>query len=188
MEIKFLTIEEIAYAEELAKLVYRTNIEPFFPQEQMKGFFLEYVQKDALLAKVNAHALILWGAYEDGKLYAVAGMQPEGHITMLYVLPQYQGRGTGKALIEVMRSFAYQQLKLSRITVNAMPAWTAAYFEKSGFQKDPAQENMFFVSMTSKKDGAVAYQKRPIRGVTVAIVSFITLFLCLLIVVVNYLM
>lgn len=52
-------------------------------------------------------------------------MTNEGHITMLYVHPQYLRRGIGKKLLERVRIYARMQLKLMQVSVNAMPAYTA---------------------------------------------------------------
>ncbi|MFQ7713724.1 MAG: GNAT family N-acetyltransferase [Agathobacter rectalis] len=61
-------------------------------------------------------------------------MTNEGHITMLYVHPQYLRRGIGKKLLERVRIYARMQLKLVQVSVNAMPAYTADYFRRVGFK------------------------------------------------------
>lgn len=163
MEIRNLTEREIPFASELAKVVYRSSVEPYFTDQQMRQVFYGYVDKDALHARWQEHQLMLWGAFENNNLCAVGAMQPEGHITMLYVLPQFQRRGIGRKLLAAMQKYAFSTYKLARITVNATPAWTANYFEKLGFRMMRQQPgNGAFASLEKKNSGVMEYETRPV--------------------------
>ena len=108
--------------------------------------------------------LTLWGAFEEGKLVAVAGLQAEGMITMLYVLPAYQNKGYGSKLLIVAREYAKHTLGMERVTLNATPAWTSAYFRKRGFSyfKNDRSMRVPFVPMYAMFKDMVSYEKRKV--------------------------
>lgn len=179
MEIRNLTEREITFASELAKVVYRSSVEPYFTDQQMRQAFYGYVDRDALHARWQDHQLMIWGAFENNNLCAVGGMQPEGHITMLYVLPQFQRRGIGRKLLAAMQKYAFSTCKLAGITVNATPAWTANYFKKSGFRMMRQQSgNGAFASLEKKSSGVMEYETRPISpkvllGISIGVLCLI---------------
>ena len=103
-------------------------------------------------------------------------MTNEGHITMLYVHPQYLRRGIGKKLLERVRIYARMQLKLMQVSVNAMPAYTADYFRCVGFKS--AYQGGFcngqgdmYVPMTAKSIYQVEYTPRHIADKTFIAIS-----------------
>ena len=103
-------------------------------------------------------------------------MTNEGHITMLYVHPQYLRRGIGKKLLERVRIYARMQLKLMQVSVNAMPAYTADYFSRVGFKS--AYQGGFcngqgdmYVPMTAKSIYQVEYTPRHIADKTFIAIS-----------------
>ena len=98
------------------QMIDRQGVAPFLEQEipQQMGEALD------------AAGLLLWGAFENGGMAAVAGMQPDGEITVLYVTPEKEKRGIGLLLLNVMRDYAIAVLQLQRVT-------RAPYFYKRGF-------------------------------------------------------
>lgn len=143
--IRRITEQELAYASELAKVVYRSSIEPNCADERLRKLFEAYVDRDALAKRFREGQLLLWGAFEENRIYGVGGMQPEGHITMLYVLPAFQRRNIGRNLMSMMENYAFSELKLPRVTVSAMPSFAAPYFENGQFRLLPGQEGGSFV-------------------------------------------
>lgn len=103
-------------------------------------------------------------------------MTNEGHITMLYVHPQYLRRGIGKKLLERVRIYARMQLKIMQVSVNAMPAYTADYFRRVGFKSAyqggfcNGQDDMY-VPMTAKCIYQVEYTPRHIADKTFIAIS-----------------
>ena len=90
-------------------------------------------------------------------------MQKEGHITMLYVLPVFQRKGIGKKLLITMRTYARTGYGYSDVTVNAMPVYTAAYFQKRKFeQMGQVPMGCPYVSMRAKTIEEVSYEKKEI--------------------------
>ena len=89
-------------------------------------------------------------------------MQKEGHITMLYVLPVFQRRGCGRCLLEEMKAYAANQYQLQRVTLSAMPAWTADYFTKRRFHPMEVTQSCSFVPMQAKTVARAIYEKKEI--------------------------
>lgn len=149
MEIRFLQEDEIANAAGVARFVFdhylRNRVE--FPQTI--EFVEEYLTEANLKQQKEEGRLLLWGAFESGRLWAVGGMQIDGLITMLYVLPQYFHRGMGTGILNTMRAYAKEVLGLTSVYVNATPASTMYYFESQGFRTAGPKRNtsQAYVSM-----------------------------------------
>ena len=83
-------------------------------------------------------------AEQDGKIIGYAGLWhviTEGHITNIAVLPEYRGKGVGKALVEQMIEFA-KEMEMIAITLevrisnyNAQRLYTSYGFKPEGFRK-----------------------------------------------------
>ena len=97
-------------------------------------------------------------------------VQMDGMITLLYILPQYAGRGCGMKLLMCMREYAKNELHLAKVIVNATPAWTAGYFYKQGFLPINQNPNLRtpFVPMLALSDKLMYQKKEKISGVTIA--------------------
>jgi N-acetylglutamate synthase-like GNAT family acetyltransferase len=102
------------------------------------------------------------GIAEQNLVGVAAGMQKEGHITMLYVLPVFQRRGCGRCLLEEMKAYAANQYQLQRVTLSAMPAWTADYFTKRRFHPMEVTQPCSFVPMQAKTVARAIYEKKEI--------------------------
>ena len=156
MKIRKLTNEEIKGACAFAVSIYNIAIRGCFRTQESHRYFDEYMDADRLTDEERTGALVVFGAFDSNVLCGVCGMTNEGHITMLYVHPQYLRRGIGKKLLERVRIYARMQLKLMQVSVNAMPAHTADYFRRVGFKS--AYQGGFcngqgdmYVPMTAKK-------------------------------------
>ena len=130
MKIRKLTNEEIKGACAFAVSIYNIAIRGCFRTQDCHRYFDEYMDADRLTDEERAGVLVVFGAFDSNVLCGVCGMTNEGHITMLYVHPQYLRRGIGKKLLERVRIYARMQLKLMQVSVNAMPAYTADYFRR----------------------------------------------------------
>lgn len=186
MSIRILSGQEVALAADLAQVVYRNAIEPFFNQPQMNRAFEEYADRNTLMERAEAGQVVVWGAFMGNHLYAMGAMQPEGHITMLYVLQQFQKRGTGRALLDEMKKYAFNTYNHTSVTLNAMPSWTADYFRRREFSEITAGQNITspFISMKSKIKSAPDYEARPVNMNVVLGISIGTLVLVTLVAVI----
>lgn len=162
MDIRILQEQEIAAASDLAVYVYEKCVRPFGIQTEMNQAFYEYSSAEALTELLRAGRLVLWGAFQNGQMYAMSAIQAEGHITMLYVLPQFMNRGTATALLDTMGRYAGSMWGLNGITLNAMPSWSEGFFAKHGYTRSVQLPlNAPFVPMAVKLRKEVVYEKRP---------------------------
>lgn len=133
MEIRMLREDELDNAAGLSRFVFDNCLRNRMEYPQTITFIEEYLESVHLKNLVQQQRLIIYGAFEQMQLVGVAGLQPDGMITMLYVLPQFWNRGIGSQLLVNMRRVAREQYALERVLLNATPAWTTGYFIKHGF-------------------------------------------------------
>lgn len=133
MEIRLLCESEIQMAIGVAYEIYETCVRPYARSPKEAEQFYGYVRMENLMQEVHAGRLMLWGAFEQQDLCGVSAMQSVGHITMLYVKPQYGRRGIGAQLLEHMYHYAASVWHKERVTINVMPMAAASYFYKKGF-------------------------------------------------------
>lgn len=159
-----LTAEHLPMAVQLARGVFNSCLRPMMRYVENIGYFEEYVTEEHLGMLMEQGRLMLWGIYDNGRLVAVSGMQSEGHITMLYVLPVCQRRGYGKQMLSAMKSYAKDYLNRSVVTVNVMPPEITTYFQKNGFRVSNSMQplNAPFVPMYAKAVSEVRYDVKPI--------------------------
>ena len=179
MRIKRLTEEQLPEALSIARGVFDYCLRQQITDLEMVHIFLQYSEPEHVKKMMEEGKLILWGAYEQGNMVAMSGMQNEGHITMLYVLPVYQKRGWGKKLLEEMRTYAYSEYNLSRVTLSAMPAWTADYFTKQHFMPIPTSQPCSFVPMEAPSIDRLNYESKQLPTAAVLGISLGGLAVCI---------
>jgi GNAT superfamily N-acetyltransferase len=164
MEIRMLQSDEIPQALQIARGVFDYCLKNRMDDPKMIEDFRNYTDESQIQNMEQQGSIHLWGIFEDGRMLAMSAMQREGHITMLYVLPMFQCRGYGAALLERMRAFAYEKYGYAYVTLSAMPAWTASYFAKHKFvsMNAAADHQAPFLPMQAKTLRQLAYENRPI--------------------------
>ena len=182
MEIKILQTEEVPKAVQLARGVFEYCLRNTINEAQLIESFYTYVKAVKIRkygSEVKAQKLTIWAAYdEQNNMVAVSGMQSEGHITLLYVMPYYQRRGYGKKLLLTMREYAREKLELAQVTVNAMPAWTASYFAKNKFKAVQNPQSVPYVFMHAKTVESTDYPKKEIPTAAILATSLGGLAIC----------
>lgn len=173
MEIRILKEDELAYASGLSRFVFDDCLRNRMDFAQTIPFVENYISDQNLKTMVREGRLTVFGAIEEGRLIGIGGVQSDGLLTLLYVLPQYAQKGCGKKLIETIKTYAQKELNLSQISVNATPAWTASYFQKQGFF--PVNENwkmqVPFVPMQADVRNTIHPKKEKITLSTVALAT-----------------
>ena len=164
MEIRILQSEEIKIASGLSRYVFDTCLRNRMEYPQTIAFVEQYIVDENLMKMHEDGKLVLWGIFEGVQLVAVSGMQSDGLITLLYVLPQCQNRGYGSQLLKVMCSYAKEICGFSKVTLNANPAWTSFYFGKKGFSKVDVNQDLKapFVPMYAPTTNSEVYEKRKV--------------------------
>lgn len=164
MDIRILQSEEIRIASGLSRYVFDTCLRNRMEYPQTIAFVDEYIAEENMTRLQEECKLVLWGVFEENQLVAVSGMQMDGMITMLYVLPQCQNQGYGSRLLSAMRNYAKDIWGCSKVTLNANPAWTSFYFKKRGFSNiNPKQDiKVPFIPMSALSTECNGYEKRKI--------------------------
>lgn len=170
MEIRELVEEELGNASGLSRYVFDSCLRNRMEFTQTIPFIENYISVTNLKEMHREGKLIVWGAFEQEQLVGAAGMQTDGLITLLYVLPQYTGRNCGIHLLTVMRDYAQNVLQLDRVIVNAAPAWTAMYFKNQGFVMVNRNQNMHvpFVTLEALSEKRMIQKKEKISGKLIA--------------------
>lgn len=91
-----------------------------------------YMPAAALKSEIAA-GIIFVGYEADGVLAGVMGIQPVRNVDLIrhaYVLPTYQGRGVGSALIAYLRA---QTLRPILVGTWAAATWAISFYERHGF-------------------------------------------------------
>ena len=86
-------------------------------------------------------------------MIAMSGMQKEGHITMLYVLPVFQRRGCGRCLLEEMKAYAANQYQLQRGDVIGNAGMDSGLFHKTSVSSNGGNTAVFICSDAGKNRG-----------------------------------
>ena len=164
MEIRILQKEDVKTAAGFSRYVFDACLRHRMEYPQTIAFVEEYIAEANLEKMYEACDLILWGAFEGEQLVAVSGLQRDGLITMLYVLPTHQDRGYGSHLLKTMREYAKNTCGYQKVTVNANPAWTSFYFKKKGFSNLNKDQDLKvpFIPMYASLDEAGMYEKRKV--------------------------
>lgn len=186
MEIRMIYENEAQMAVRLAHEVFEMCVKPYARTGQEVEAFYGYVRAENLIEEMRAGRLLLWGAYEGRTLCAVSAMQAVGHITMLYVRPQYMKRKIGTQLLNEMMVYARDVLGKGRVTINVMPIVAAPFFYKNGFfmmQNVPMTQA--YISLERGTAGVkranpiLHYEKRQVKSKTVVALVVGVLLFCM---------
>ena len=93
-----------------------------------------YMQASELEHEI-ASGVVFWGYESDGVLMGVMGVQSVRDVDLIrhaYVLPDWQGRGVGSALIRHLRSIGTRQMFVGTW---AAAAWAIRFYERHGFAR-----------------------------------------------------
>ncbi len=192
MIYRIIREQEIEEASNLARYVFDTCLRNDVHDREMLSFVEDYLMAEHLRRKVQNNQLVMWGAWDKRGLCAVSGMQPEGHITMLYVVPYAQKHKIAKELLRTMRAYARSEWHLKRVSVNALLVWTSTYFARRGFyytnesgeriaaplQADSAASRYAsYLPMAAKTIDEQRYPVRPTKDwvVTLVVLGFLAL-------------
>lgn len=170
MEIRILQEEELKIASGLSRYVFDYCLRNRMEYPQTIAFVEEYIAEANLRKLYEENKLLLWGVFEKEQMVAVSGMQSDGMISLLYVLPQCQNRGYGSNLLKTMREYAKAMFNFDRVTVNANPAWTSFFFGKKGFIYFDAKQDLHapYVPMYALSTNIQGFEKRPVSKIVYA--------------------
>ena len=147
MEIRLLTNNEINLAVSVANETYEHDVLPKENNPVAAEQFHRYANEEYLWVEACKRQLFLWGAFEAGKAVGVGAMKSTGQITMLYVLPAYQGEGIACELLDAMEEYAGDVLHLKVVAVNVTPLSAISFFTEEEFEPCGNVEETSFCAM-----------------------------------------
>lgn len=106
MEVRILGIDEIPLAVLTATEIYTTCDMQYAESVEEIEQFRRNMNEENLRQKVFAGSLVLWGAFERGRLCAVAIMESGGTIQAMYIRPEYRNGSCESQLIMAMHGSA----------------------------------------------------------------------------------
>lgn len=114
-----------AYEGELEPDCYH---EPYMPMEELE---------------TELKRVTFYGYENGGELVGIMGIEPIKDVTLIrhaYVLPEYQGQGIGKKLLEYLKNLT----TTSRLLVGTWAAahWAIAFYQKQGFKMLPDKDKL----------------------------------------------
>jgi GNAT superfamily N-acetyltransferase len=81
-----------------------------------------------------AGGVAFWGYEADGELIGVMGIQPVGDVDLIrhaYVLPERQGEGIGRTLLDHLRTMTDRRILIGTW---AAAEWAIRFYERNGFE------------------------------------------------------
>ena len=171
MEIRILQDEHLANAAGLSRFVFDNCLRNRMEFPPTLTFVEDYLKVENLQKMREEGTLTIWGVFEQEQLVGVSGLQSDGMITMLYILPQFMKKAYASALLLEMREYANAVYGYEKVMVNATPAWTAYYFLKRGFSFVSAKQNMHvpFVTMSAPYNNLAVFKKKYVPGKFIAL-------------------
>ena len=74
-----------------------------YSQEQISAWAPDEIEGGRLVPRPSSE---MWVAELDGRIAGFASLEPDGHVDMLYVHPDFQGRGTARRLLAHLERIA----------------------------------------------------------------------------------
>ncbi len=120
---------------------WRVAYAQFIPSELMEALFRGEVEESNSYSAARSGNPVRWLAETDGRIIAHIGfvyrkeeIGEVGEISPLYVSPDYQGRGVGKTLIDVLEVYV-RELKLPELWVFGLVQGPAiGFYKRHGFE------------------------------------------------------
>ena len=141
--------------ESIHQLVSRTIREIYsrYYHEEAVRFFLEYHNPGNIAKDIAAGKT--WVAFEDGKI-AATGTADGNHIYRLFTLPEYQGRGIGTALMNMLEEVILRQYDSVELDAS-LPAgefYRKRNYRQTGHGEHPVENGkiLSYEMMEKRKD------------------------------------
>lgn len=164
MVVKRITKEELKPALTLAHEVYKVAVEKKM-DENMNFFFWDYAREEKLAPLIENQELVMYGVYDREQLVGVGALQKSGNISMLYVHWNYVQKGVSKLLIQEMKRYCAEVLKLGVISANVFPIYNVQLFNHYGFRlKENVRPGVPYVAMGMTIDNRIMeIPRKPIK-------------------------
>lgn len=108
MEVRILSIDEIPLAVLTVTEIYTTCDMQYAESAEEIEAFRRWMNESNLRQKVMDGTIILWGAFDGGRLCAVAIMEAGGIIGEFYVRPEYRNGRCESELLDAMYHYGHK--------------------------------------------------------------------------------
>ncbi|WP_271271303.1 GNAT family N-acetyltransferase [Aliamphritea hakodatensis] len=136
MNIRPMHISEVNYASELIMAAFFDTVAHTLPRHGIESF-RDIVSADSLRQYQQDGALVLV-AEEEHQVIGLGAIRAGRHIGLLFVEPQFQRRGIGKALIKALLDHREADTVTVRASVPSIPAYEHYGFHISGQLEESA--------------------------------------------------
>ena len=148
-----MNVRELRYEdyEAASRVLWKSFYEAEKNHTSVSGMevFRDLTSPVSLSVNVFEGAVKLFGAFDE-KLVAVGGIKGEGHILLLYVLPENAKKGIGTALLAYMEKRCTAEILTVNSATSAVP-----FYEKNGYRVigwERKENEMIFVPMKKEKN------------------------------------
>lgn len=125
---------DFALIESLARRIWPVAYDGILTEEQLENLLAKIYGAENLASEMaNGHRF--WGAFDNASALGYASGYRDGAciwIKKLYVLPQAQGQGIGRALMQTVIT-AFLPVQEARLYVNGENLAAQRFYEKCGF-------------------------------------------------------
>ena len=159
LSIRKANVNDIQSIQSICKESWKTTYKNIYPSQYIEQVFSIFYNKERLIKDLTECSLEwngYWLAEENGRpLGCIGGGMSEDHkanIYVLYVLPQFQRKGIGHALVQTLTAYQKEssQAKQQAVTVTEGNQNAISFYEKEGFVFELAQEN--WIDSSQAKD------------------------------------
>ena len=127
MEYKKATLQESESIYEMVQTTIKTGYPKYYPKEVV-DFFCEHHSLENILRDIENGVV---GVLIDNDRMVGTGCYQDNHITRVYVLPEFQGRGYGSFIMEQLEDII--AVEFDKVFLDAsLPA--CHLYEKRGYQ------------------------------------------------------
>ena len=125
-----LNPERLAEALALVETVFIEFEAPDYSEQGIQEFH-KFIDGKRIRKELETSSLALWACFHDQRIVGVLGVEPRGHICLLFVSGAFHRQGIAKMMLEKGLA-GFRRKKFAQVTVNSSPYAVQAY-QRMGF-------------------------------------------------------
>ncbi len=145
------------HLEEALGLVWDVFLQYDAPDYDTMGIetFRHFIRYENMLPKVQSGEMVFWGCYDGSQLAGVIALRTGQHVSLLFVRKEYQKKGIGKRLIQVLWNHVMESdPEIRAITVNSSPCGVE-FYKRVGFCPLGAERTENGIRFTPMRSGGI---------------------------------
>ncbi len=136
LDIRDVRAEDLPVVRSLLTETWHATYDHIYGVDRVRSLSANWHSLSALAAQMNQPDAAFLVATRDGTIVATSSARRDGpgriSVGRLYVLPEFQGRGIGRALLAATIA-AFGSVQLVEIEVEAQNEPAIAFYERQGF-------------------------------------------------------